>query len=235
MFYNNREIYWSNFALVDSTDTAEPFCLKINGLNGRRLQLINGGKVHNHHIIKQRIFIGLKLFWPVIKSKRNVVGAERHNWLLFYRFWRCASSVWTRRPSPRRPWPRVRWGVCRIQRGRSPQLQDSGIGRLAAVGPLPRLPADHPSVSAGSIRAQVKKRSSSDAPRPHAPSRQRTVILLHTAAFHLPLRPVAENLEWFLPTVVIRPTQREIKNNNKETLKGRFAKPLQLRAPSLRH
>lgn len=107
------------------------------------------------------------MFRPEIKAKKNV-GAERHNYLLFYRFWRCASSVWTRRPSPRRPWPRVRWGVCRIQRGRSPRPPDSGSGRLAAVGPLPRLPADHPSVLAGSISAQVKKSSSSDA-RPFSP------------------------------------------------------------------
>lgn len=146
-------------------------------------------RVHNTlDNIKKRILIRLKLVRPEIKAKR-IVGAERHNYLLFYRFWRCASSVWTRRPSPRRPWPRVRWGVCRIQRGRSPRPPDSGSRRLAAVGPLPRLPADHPSVFAGSISAQVKKRSSSDALLPHAPSRQRTVILLHTAASHLPWDP----------------------------------------------
>lgn len=169
------------------------------------------------------------MFRPEIKAKNNV-GAERHDYLLFYRFWRCASSVWTRRPSPRRPWPRVGWGVCPIQRGRSPRPPDSGSGRLAAVAPLPRLPADHPSVFAGSIRAQVKKRSSSDAPLPHAPSRQRTVILLHTAASHLPLRPVTENREWVLAVVVIRPRQGE-KKNFKGKVRITSAAPRTLTAP----
>lgn len=172
MFYSNREIYWNNFALVHS----RVFCLVINGSQWTALTSNKWKKrVHNAlDIIKKPIIISLKLFRPEIKQKN--VGAERHNFLLFYRVWRCASSVWTRRPSPRRPWPRVRWGVWRIQRGRSPRPPGPGSGPVAALGPLPRRPADHPSVFAGSTSAQVKKRSCSDAPLAHAPSRQRTVI-----------------------------------------------------------
>lgn len=103
----------------------------------------------------------------------NIVCAEKDAYLLFYRFWRYASSAWIRRPFPRRPWPQVRWAVCRLLRGSSPLPLSSGWRRLAAVGSLPPLPAKPPSVSAGPIHAQVK-RSSCDARLPHAPARKQS-------------------------------------------------------------
>lgn len=157
----------------------------------------------------------LKLFRAVLKIWGNIVGAEENVYLLFYRFWRYVSSVWIRRPSPRRPWPQVRWGVWRAQRGSSPLPLYSGSQRLTAVGTLPRLPAKHPSVSAGTIRAQVK-RSSSDARLPHAPARKQSHPP-RDRCVPSPLRPVTKkDRKWFLPTGMIRPTQQK-------TLMGSFA------------
>lgn len=52
-----------------------------------------------------------------------------------YRFWKYASSVLTRRPSPRRPWLQVRWGVRRTEQESWPPLLSSGSGHLTGDCP----------------------------------------------------------------------------------------------------
>lgn len=66
------------------------------------------------------------------------------HWLYFRtdsqvnRFWRCASSVLTRRPSPRHPWPQVKWDVPRTRKDCWPPLPSSGSGGWSSSSlPLP--------------------------------------------------------------------------------------------------
>lgn len=125
-----------------------------------------------------------------------------------YRFWKYASSVLTRRPSPRRPWFQVRWDVPWTEQESWPLLLPFGSGQMTGDSPmssslLPLSPAgscysDLP--YSWSHHGQVKK-SLPDVSHPQSPTRQKTVPEQHVAS-HLPLRSGAETSQGtdFFPT-----------------------------------